>query len=140
MLEVMTHGEEGYAHLPHDERPNADLLWLAARLRLAAARGDSSRIDVPDSLLARREELERVKDGERGVDQAWLEESPDFRVNLCSGPRSPTRSTQSRFRVLKPAIDGRLRLGQWCGWWAGPRGMCCHQIGWTRSSDSSMHG
>lgn len=36
---------------------SADLMYLAARLRAAAAKGDVSRVDVPSTLLARRDEL-----------------------------------------------------------------------------------
>lgn len=38
-------------------RGSADLMYLAARLRAAAAKGDVSRVDVPVTLLNRREEL-----------------------------------------------------------------------------------
>lgn len=38
-------------------RGSADLMYLAARLRAAAAKGDASRVDVPTTLLSRREEL-----------------------------------------------------------------------------------
>jgi phenylacetate-coenzyme A ligase PaaK-like adenylate-forming protein len=36
-------------------------MWLAARVRAAAAKGDASKLDVPPSLLARREEWERAQ-------------------------------------------------------------------------------
>ena len=35
-------------------------MWLAARLRAAQAKGDASRIDVPETLLARRADWERL--------------------------------------------------------------------------------
>ena len=44
-----------------DSAGSADLMYLAARLRAAAARGDRSKIDVPPSLLARRGELEAMQ-------------------------------------------------------------------------------
>ena len=59
--EVFGKGDPDYWHYCFDFKLSSDLMWLAARLRAAAARGDMSRIDVPDSLLARREEWERTQ-------------------------------------------------------------------------------
>jgi hypothetical protein len=74
MADVMTLGEDDHSHLRATRRPSADLLWLGARLRMAAARGDSSRVEVPESLLARRDELELMQSSARDHDQAWVEE------------------------------------------------------------------
>jgi hypothetical protein len=52
-------GDESYIHYAFQYKLSPDLMWLAARLRAAAARGDTSRVDVPDHLLARRDELEK---------------------------------------------------------------------------------
>lgn len=51
-------GDEDYWHYCFDFKLSSDLMWLAARLRAAAARGDAGKVDVPDSLLARRGEWE----------------------------------------------------------------------------------
>src|SRR5579862_610564 len=59
--EIVARGDELYHHTAYDEEISADLLWLAGRLRAAAAKGDMSRLDVPKSLLERRGELERVQ-------------------------------------------------------------------------------
>jgi hypothetical protein len=69
----VAHGEDAYTHLS-PIRPSADLLWLAARLRFAAARGDSARVEVPAALLARRGELEQAQASEPGAIQAWIDE------------------------------------------------------------------
>jgi hypothetical protein len=74
MADEIAHGLPDHVHLRRQERPSADLLWLASRLRLAAARGDASRVTVPESLLARRAELERSRDREQASDDAWLAE------------------------------------------------------------------
>ena len=57
---VFSRGEPGHSHLFEPNGESADLLWLAARLRLAAARGDATRVSVPESLLRRKGELERA--------------------------------------------------------------------------------
>lgn len=56
------------------ELPSADLLWLAARIRLAAAKGDLSRVEVPENLLARREELAAIQAGEQETWREWVDE------------------------------------------------------------------
>jgi hypothetical protein len=72
--ESYTFGDAAYLHLRTARRPDADLLWLGARLRMAAARGDASKVDVPASLLARREELDASKIASAESDSIWLEE------------------------------------------------------------------
>lgn len=57
--EVFAKGDPAYWHYCFDFKLSSDLMWLAARLRAAAAKGDVSKVDVPASLLARREEWER---------------------------------------------------------------------------------
>jgi hypothetical protein len=68
----VAHGQDAYTHLS-PVRPSADLLWLAARLRFAAARGDSARVEVPAALLARRGELEQAQASDPDAVQAWIE-------------------------------------------------------------------
>jgi hypothetical protein len=57
--EVFCHGDTDYWHYAFDSKLSSDLMWLAARLRAAAAQGDASKVDVPASLLARRDEWEQ---------------------------------------------------------------------------------
>jgi hypothetical protein len=59
--QVFGKGDPNYLHTCFDFKISSDLMWLAARLRAAAARGDASKIDVPPSLLARREEWEKAQ-------------------------------------------------------------------------------
>ena len=54
-------GDPDYWHYCFDFKLSSDLMWLAARLRAAAARGDASKVDVPPSLLARRGEWEAMQ-------------------------------------------------------------------------------
>ena len=68
----VAHGQDAYTHLS-PVRPSADLLWLAARLRFAAARGDSARVEVPAALLARRGELEQAQASDPAAVQAWID-------------------------------------------------------------------
>jgi hypothetical protein len=59
--EVFAKGDPNYWHTAFNFKISSDLMWLAARLRAAAAKGDASKVDVPPSLLARREEWERAQ-------------------------------------------------------------------------------
>jgi hypothetical protein len=54
-------GDDAFLHTAFNHKISSDLMWLAARLRAAAAKGDASKVDVPPSLLARREEWERTQ-------------------------------------------------------------------------------
>jgi len=54
-------GDPDYWHYCFDFKLSSDLMWLAARLRAAQAKGDVSKVDVPASLLARREEWEQAQ-------------------------------------------------------------------------------
>ncbi len=57
--EVFGKGDPNYWHYCFDFKLSQDLMWLAARLRAAQAKGDTTKVDVPDSLLARRAEWEQ---------------------------------------------------------------------------------
>jgi hypothetical protein len=57
--EVFCKGDDSYLRTAFNSKISSDLMWLAARLRAAAARGDAARVDVPASLLARREQWEK---------------------------------------------------------------------------------
>lgn len=57
--EVFAKGDPDFWHYCFDFKLSSDLMWLAARLRAAQAQGDTSKIDVPPSLLARRAEWEQ---------------------------------------------------------------------------------
>jgi hypothetical protein len=59
--EIFAKGDPDYWHTAFNFKLSSDLMWLAARLRAAAAKGDASKVDVPASLLARREEWERAQ-------------------------------------------------------------------------------
>ena len=59
--EIFAKGDPSYWHTAFNFKISSDLMWLAARLRAAAAKGDASKVDVPPSLLARREEWAQVQ-------------------------------------------------------------------------------
>jgi hypothetical protein len=74
LAEAFAVRDPAHIHLRGTRATDADLLWLAARIRLAKARGDGSRIDVPAALLARQEELAAVERKKPEQDRAWLKE------------------------------------------------------------------
>jgi hypothetical protein len=59
--EIFAKGDSNYWHTAFNFKISSDLMWLAARLRAAAAKGDASKVDVPASLLARRGEWEKAQ-------------------------------------------------------------------------------
>jgi hypothetical protein len=59
-LDIFCKGDPSLLHTALSFKASADLIWLAGRLRVAQAKGDTSRIDVPETLLARRAEWERI--------------------------------------------------------------------------------
>jgi hypothetical protein len=59
--QVFCGDDESFLHCAFNFKISSDLMWLAGRLRAAAAAGDASRVDVPPALLARRAEWEAVQ-------------------------------------------------------------------------------
>jgi hypothetical protein len=109
----IAHGEDAYTHLS-PVRPSADLLWLAARLRFAAARGDSARVEVPAALLARRA---RAGAGERPGRRSDMDRRnrrpPGRKCPLAGIPGRHLRDRGSatgkgRALVIHPGVEGRM--------------------------------
>jgi hypothetical protein len=65
-------GDLQYEHRLKSSNSSVDMLWLGARLRFAAAKGDLSRVHVPDSLLARRAEMQAIHDGAAAEEERWI--------------------------------------------------------------------
>jgi hypothetical protein len=75
MTPVMAAGRadhERYGHSLRSPERSVDMLWLGTRLRLAAAKGDLSRVHVPDNLLARRAELAAIHESAAAEQERWL--------------------------------------------------------------------
>lgn len=70
LLQVFGKGDEAYLHTAFPFKISSDLMWLAARLRAVAARG--GKVDVPESLLARRGEWEQMQAEAPGVREAFV--------------------------------------------------------------------
>jgi hypothetical protein len=79
--EVYTLGESGYDHTGLN-RLSADLMWLGSRLRFAAARGGTEHVQVPASLLARRDELEATQQSQDATIETWLDGIGGFQGKL----------------------------------------------------------
>jgi hypothetical protein len=67
-----TKGDRAYLHLRAARQPDADLLWLGARLRFAESRGGVT--TIPPTLLARRDELQAAGVASAERDREWLAE------------------------------------------------------------------
>jgi hypothetical protein len=71
--EYFAKGSDAHFHPMMNTPGDTDLMYLAARLRAAQARGDS-RVNVPETLLARRGELEAEEQERPAKAKAWIEE------------------------------------------------------------------
>jgi len=79
-LDTFCKGDPARLHTALPFKASADLIWLAARLRAAQAKGDTSRIDVPETLLARRAEWERIVADTPKLQSAFIREKvPEMR-------------------------------------------------------------
>jgi hypothetical protein len=99
-------GHEEYGHVFEPEGQSADLLWLGTRLRLAAARGDASRVDVPPSLLARKAEFERRQQTAAQRKREWIDSLIALRGAQIIWSAHP-------YAIVEIAGE-RLRQGQHC--------------------------
>jgi len=73
-LEVFCKGDASLLHTALPYKASADLMWLAARLRAAQAKGDAGKVDVPESLLARRAEWEQLQAEMPGLQSGFIRE------------------------------------------------------------------
>lgn len=74
--EYFAKGSNLHFHPLMDTPGDTDLMYLAARLRAAQARGDS-RVNVPETLLARRDELAADERERPAKVKAWVDELVD---------------------------------------------------------------
>lgn len=60
-LDVFCKGDPQLLHTALPYKASADLMYLAARVKAAQMKGDAAKIDVPDNILARREEWAKLQ-------------------------------------------------------------------------------
>jgi hypothetical protein len=108
LRQVFCKGDDTYFHPCFDYKVSTDLLWLAGRLRAAAAKGDVSKVDVSPALLARRAELEAQQKDMPAQQIAFIlrmaEELRGKRV-LALG------MTVHFWSVVKSAMEGGVKQG-----------------------------
>ncbi|MBX7432215.1 hypothetical protein JDV09_08845 [Mycobacterium sp. Y57] len=94
-------GSDDYFHPMFDTPGDTDVMFLAARLRAAQARGDS-RVDVPQRLLDRRDELATMEAERPARAEAWT----DILASKMSGKRVFLMSpAQLIYDVAKMGLD-----------------------------------
>lgn len=135
-------GDESYIHYAFKYKLSPDLMWLAARLRAAAARGDATRVDVPDHLLARRAELEQQNKDAAAQRSSFIRDV----VAELKGQRVFAMSTTPMFlevaqRGLADGVKGAFAPGSVLMGGGGAKGMvmpdnyreiCCEFFGADR--------
>lgn len=82
MHEYMAMGCDDHFYPMYDTAGDTDVMYLAAQLRAAQARGDN-RVNVPQSLLDRRAEIEAMEREKPAKAAAWM----DALVSKLSGKR-----------------------------------------------------
>jgi len=98
--EYFAKGSDAHFHPLMNTPGDTDLMYLAARLRAAQARGDS-RVNVPESLLARRNELEAEALERPAKIKAWI----DYLVDNLKGERVFILApAQLIYDVARPAL------------------------------------
>jgi hypothetical protein len=60
-LQVFCKGDPGFLHTALPYTLSSDMMWLAARLRAAEAAGDLGRVEIPETLAARRSEWQQLQ-------------------------------------------------------------------------------
>jgi hypothetical protein len=106
LLEVFCRGDEGYLHTALPYKVSSDLMWLAARIRAAAAKGDPSRIDVPENLLARRGEWEKLQQELPAIQSGFIRGA----VQELRGARIMAMGTTNMFyNVARKGLEEGVR-------------------------------
>lgn len=71
-IKWLAKGEENF-HTPFDGAMSSDVLYLAARIRFAQAKGTLGRLEISDDLLARKEEFEQQQAAAPAILEAFYE-------------------------------------------------------------------
>ena len=106
LLDVFCKGDEGYLHTALPFKVSSDLMWLAARIRAAVAKGDATKVDVPDNLLARRGEWEKLQKDLPTIQSDFIRGAvPELR-----GQRIFAMGTTSMFyNIAKQGVEEGIR-------------------------------
>jgi hypothetical protein len=124
LKQSLAHGRDDHFHPLYRYRGSADLMWLGAQLRAASARGDASKVDVPPSLLARREELEKQQASMGPRQAAFIDELVEKLQGeriYCSYPSWPLYQVAAR--GLERGLTCRFKEGTIIGSAGGAKGM-----------------
>jgi hypothetical protein len=104
--DIFCRGDESSLHTAFPFKISSDMMWLAARVRAAAARGDASRVEVPPALLARRAEWEQAQRNMPAQQSAFIRRSTE----ALRGKRVLAMGTSAMFySVAKRGLEDGLR-------------------------------
>lgn len=106
LLDVFCKGDESYLHTALPFKVSSDLMWLAARIRAAVAKGDATKVDVPDNLLARRGEWEKLQKDLPAIQSAFVRGA----VQRLRGERIFAMGTTAMFyNIAKQGVEEGIR-------------------------------
>ncbi|MFC0206369.1 class I adenylate-forming enzyme family protein [Novosphingobium soli] len=104
--EAFCKGDDAKLHTAFDFKISSDLMWLAARLRAAAAQGDGSRVEAPPALLARRAEWETSQAEAPARQMAFIQRM----VTQLAGERVFAMGTSNMFyAVAQKGLEQGIR-------------------------------
>lgn len=104
-----TQGDKSHFHPLYDSQGSADIMYLAAQLRAAAARGDESKVTVSPALLARREEINQLQ-------RAMTEQVGPFLENLVYTLEGERVVAVAMYLAVYDIARNGLAKGLKCGW------------------------
>lgn len=106
LLGVFCKGDERYLHTALPFKISSDLMWLAARIRAAVAKGDASKVDVPDNLLARRGEWEQLQKNLPAIQSDFIRKA----VPELAGQRIFAMGTTAMFyNIARQGVEDGVR-------------------------------
>ena len=106
LLDVFCKGDESYLHTALPIKISSDLMWLAARIRAAVAKGDATKVDVPDNLLARRGEWEKLQRDLPAIQSEFIRGA----VRQLRGQRIFAMGTTAMFyNIAKQGVEEGIR-------------------------------
>jgi hypothetical protein len=105
-LDVFCKGDPARLHTALPYKASADLMWMAARLRAAQAKGDAGRVDVPENLLARRAEWEKLQAEMPGLQTAFIR---DMVPRLAGEKVMALGITSMFFEIARAGLEAGTR-------------------------------
>lgn len=105
-LETFCQGDPALLHTALPYKASADLMFLAARVKAAQSQGDAGRIDVPEHILSRRDEWQKLQAEMPGLQTQFITDM----VPKLSGERVFVLGITGMFyEIAKSGLEAGVR-------------------------------